>query len=494
MKHNTNINMKKLVLFTTLSLLLFSCRSSDKGELIGVKGRKWNPSKPYGMTLVPGGAFIMGKSDDDLANVGDAPTKTVTVRSFYMDETEITNSEYRQFVEWVKDSITRVNLAILADEQGIGGGAKGAATTTPVATDAKPAKASSGKSTNGKGGSIGDYAFSDADPAKMSPYEKYMYDNYYSVGTNDNPYAGRKLNHKIKLKSGTSQYPDELYSEVMDSLYIPEAESYNGQRTFNASKLKYRYSYMDMQAAATAKVGKRKQFIKTEQQAIYPDTTVWIKDFSYSYNEPMHNDYFWHQAFSDYPVVGVSWKQAKAFCAWRTLNKNNAIKAKKKRQDFVNNFRLPTEAEWEYAARGGLSSATYPWGGPYTKNDRGCYLANFKPNRGDYAADGALYTVEAKSYDPNGYNLYNMAGNVSEWTNSSYSPGSYEFVSTMNPNVTDNSNMRKVVRGGSWKDVSYMLQVSTRDFEYADTARSYIGFRTVQDYMGTQATGKATKK
>jgi formylglycine-generating enzyme required for sulfatase activity len=59
-------------------------------------------------------------------------------------------------------------------------------------------------------------------------------------------------------------------------------------------------------------------------------------------------------------------------------------------------------------------------GGPYTKNDRGCFLANFKPNRGDYAADQALYTVEAKSYEPNGYNLYNMAGNVSEWTDSSY--------------------------------------------------------------------------
>ena len=64
----------------------------------------------------------------------------------------------------------------------------------------------------------------------------------------------------------------------------------------------------------------------------------------------------------------------------------------------------------------------------------------------------------------------------------------------MNPNVSDASNKRKVVRGGSWKDVAYFLQVSTRDFEYADTARSYIGFRTVQDYMGTQVTGKAPRK
>lgn len=200
----------------------------------------------------------------------------------------------------------------------------------------------------------------------------------------------------------------------------------------------------------------------------------------------MHNDYFWHQAYGEYPVVGVTWNQARAFCEWRTLLKNGYQKSRGLQP--VNNFRLPTEAEWEYAARGGLESATYPWGGPYILNDRGCFMANFKPLRGDYAADEALYTVEAKSYDPNDYNLYNMAGNVAEWTNSSYDPNSYEYVSTMNPNAYDTDNKRKVIRGGSWKDVAYFLQVSTRAFEYQDTARSYIGFRTVQDYMGTEAT------
>jgi gliding motility-associated lipoprotein GldK len=176
------------------------------------------------------------------------------------------------------------------------------------------------------------------------------------------------------------------------------------------------------------------------------------------------------------------------------LNKNTYIKQKKKGRDLTNSFRLPTEAEWEYSARGGLESATYPWGGPYSKNDRGCFMANFKPNRGDYAADQALYTVEAKSYEPNGFNLYNMSGNVAEWTDSSYDAAAYEYVSTMNPNVGDLSNMRKVVRGGSWKDVAYYLQVSTRNFEYADTARSYIGFRTVQDYMGVDVTGNVAPR
>ncbi|MEZ4852812.1 gliding motility lipoprotein GldK [Flavobacterium sp.] len=454
--------MKKLVALTAILSLLVSCSKGDRGELVGAKSRKWHPEKPYGMTLVPGGAFVMGKSDDDLANIQDAPTKTVTVRSFYMDETEITNAEYRQFVEWVKDSTIRTRLAILADEVG---------------------------QTAGSGG-IGDYAFADADPSTMSPYDKYMYENYYSLGTDDDMYAGRKLNKKIKLIDDPQQYPDEYYVEVMDSMYLPDAESYNGLKTMDVSKLKFRYREVDWNKAVKKK-GRKGLYDENPPIEIYPDTAVWIKDFAYSYNEPMHNDYFWHAAYDDYPVVGVSWNQAKAFCAWRTLYKNSYIK-KKKGRDQINSFRLPSEAEWEYAARGGIESATYPWGGPYSKNDRGCFMANFKPNRGDYAADGALYTVEAKSFEPNDFNLYNMSGNVSEWTQSSYDASAYEFVSTMNPNVPDRKNQRKVIRGGSWKDVGYYLAVGTRDFEYADSSRSYIGFRTVQDYMGTDAT--AAKK
>lgn len=463
--------MRKLVLLTATIALLTSCSSGDKGELVGVKGKKWHSEKPFGMTLVPGGAFAMGSSDDDPANVGDAPVKTVTVPAFYMDETEITNSEYRQFVEWVKDSTIRVRLAIMAEDFGM-----------------KPSGSSNKKK---PGTSVGDYAFNDSEPENMNAYDKYMYENYYSLGSDDDPYAGRKLNRNIPLAQRTSEYPDEYYVEVMDSMYIPLEETYNGLRTINVNKLKFRYSWMDIEAAARAKKGKRSEFIKTENLEIYPDTTVWIKDFAYSYNEPMHNSYFWHSAYDDYPVVGVSWNQAKAFCAWRTLNKNAYIKKlnkKKKKRDYVDAFRLPSEAEWEYAARGGLQGATYPWGNNYAKNDRGCFLANFKPNRGDYAVDGALYTVEAKSYEPNGYKLYNMAGNVAEWTNDSYDAAAYEFTSTLSPSVNNYKNERKVIRGGSWKDVSYFLKVSARDFEYADTARSYIGFRTVQNYMGTEPT------
>jgi gliding motility-associated lipoprotein GldK len=142
--------------------------------------------------------------------------------------------------------------------------------------------------------------------------------------------------------------------------------------------------------------------------------------------------YFWHKAYGDYPVVGVKWTQAKLLC-WRTLKKNSYIN-QRKRRDLINSFRLPTEAEWEYSARGGLESAYILGVDPLRMIE--WFLANFKPNRGDYAADQALYTVEAKSYEPNGYNLYNMAGNVSEWILlMTLMP--YEYVSSMNPNVLD---------------------------------------------------------
>ncbi len=447
------MNIKKFILLTTVLVLVASCNSGDRGQLVGVKGKKWHPEKPYGMTLVPGGAFIMGKSDDDIAGVQDAPTKTATVRAFYMDETEITNSEYRQFVEWVRDSILRLKLAEMADLEG----------KTPG------------------NGDIGEFAYLDANPDDMNAYESYMLNTYGN--------EQRKINHDVDLIFDTDDYPDELYAEVMDGMYLPLEESYNGQRTWDVKQFKFQYTYMDIAKAAKDRILKRSEVIEQEEVEVYPDTTAWIRDFAYSYNEPMHNDYFWHSAYDDYPVVGVSWKQAQAFCQWRTLKHNGYQKSKGKQP--VNSYRLPSEAEWEYAARGGLQGASYPWGGPYTKNDRGCFMANFKPLRGDYAADQALYTVEADAYDPNDFNLYNMAGNVSEWVHGSYDPASYEFSSTINPNVNDPNNSRKVVRGGSWKDVAYFLQVSSRDYEYADSARSYIGFRTVQDYMGTEVTKNA---
>jgi len=446
--------MKKIVLIIVFLLTAISCGRRDKGELVGVKQKKWFPEKPFGMTLIEGGAYIMGKSDEDVAQLQNAQARTVTVPSFYMDETEITNSEYRQFVYWVKDSIARQMLA----EQAEG-------------------------NENAEDG-IGKWKKIAGDEEDLNAYQKYMQDQY--------DLDPKRINWDEDIEWGTKDYPDEFYAAAMDSLYLDPSFWYDGEMKIDVNRLKYSYVNFDAEGAAmkSKSLGKRRlpdsirrSFIDTLRVSIYPDTTVWIKDFMYSYNEPMHNDYFSHPAFQDYPVIGISWKQATAFCNWRTTNKNTYQRSKG--DPLVSKFRLPTEAEWEYAARGGIPSGTYPWGGPYLMNDRGCFLANFKPLRGDYAVDQAVYTVEAKSYLPNDFNLYNMAGNVSEWTNSSYDSGAYEYVASLSPNLSLKDEDRKVVRGGSWKDVAYFLRVSSRDFEYADTSRSYIGFRTVQDYLGT---------
>lgn len=453
--------MKRLLVLLTLCFVAVSCGNKNRGELIGVKQKKWFGEKPFGMVLIEGGAYIMGKSDEDLAQLQNAPAKTVTVPSFYMDETEITNSEYRQFVYWVKDSVALALLARKADELELG--------------------------VDNKDG-IGEFAFQDADTTKLNEFEKYMRENYYDVA--EDLYAGRALNWDADLTWNTENYYDKNYAEVMDSLYLPPELWYNGEIKLDVTKLIYAYTWFDAEGAAAESKRNRQQFIdrkpfiKKEEIQIYPDTTVWIKDFTYSYNEPMHNDYFSHPAYQDYPVVGVSWTQAVAFCNWRTNFKNGYQREKGKPN--VSRFRLPNEGEWEYAARGGIPSGTYPWGSPYLLNDRACFLANFKPLRGDYAVDQAVYTVEAKSYLPNDYNLYNMAGNVAEWTNSSYNSEAYEYVASLNPNMSFDNENRKVVRGGSWKDVAYFLRVSSRDYEYSDTSRSYIGFRTVQDYLGSQ--------
>mgnify|MGYP003956995055 FL=1 len=454
--------MNKALVFALFTLIIYSCGSNDRGELTGVKyKKKWFSEKPFGMALIPGGSFTMGKQDQDLIGTMSTPTKTVTIRPYYMDETEITNNEYKEFVFWVRDSIVRTRLGIQQEFAEL-------LTTTD-------------EGESGPSGGIHDYAFAIVDTTDSTPYQRYMYDNYYSFGEGID--SIKPLSWETAIIWKKEDFPDVDYVEVMDSLFVSREEAVDGVPTFNVKLLNYRYTWFDRNNAAK-KGGKIKNFMKNEILNVYPDTAVWVKDFNYSYNDPMHQDYFHHQSYGDYPVVGVSWEQANAFCNWRTRKKNDYLKSKKNRIS-VPDFRLPTEAEWEYAARGGLEFATYPWGSGGTQSDRGCFLANFKPVRGNYAADGALYTMEAKSYNANDYGLYNMAGNVSEWTNTAYNLSSYYMASTMNPKVENRKNKRKIIRGGSWKDVAYFLEVGSRDYEYADTARSYIGFRTVQNYLGT---------
>ncbi|MBN2597015.1 SUMF1/EgtB/PvdO family nonheme iron enzyme [Labilibaculum sp.] len=443
--------MNKLLTTLCVIVLLFltSCgKNTGNGELTGAGQRgKWFEPKPYGMVLIPRGSFTVGPNDQDVAWALNATAKTVSVESYWMDETEITNNEYRQFVYWVRDSMARELLG--------------------------------------------------------QQFEEFL----IAEDDNGNPIDPPFINWNERL-----EWDNEEYAEILEDMYLPVNERFFRNKEIDSRKLKYQYEWVDLQQAAKKSnrynyetgeyegmvddyKGGRKQiedrssFIMKEALNIYPDTLCWIQDFTYSYNEPWTKQYFWHPGYDDYPVVGVSWKQASAFSIWRTRFHNSALKAE---GDYpVQDYRLPTESEWEYAARGGIALNMYPWGGPYTRNDQGCFLANFKPLRGNYVDDGGLVTLPVGSYEPNEFGLYDMAGNVAEWTSGAYDESAYSFTHDMNPNYEYNALpddppalKRKVTRGGSWKDIGYYLQCATRTYEYQDTAKSYIGFRCVRTHLG----------
>jgi len=289
-------------------------------------------------------------------------------------------------------------------------------------------------------------------------------------------------------KMATVKWGDKSTIEKIDAIIVTPDNRIFGKKEIDANKIVYQSEVFDYKAAAMNKdvTIPRSAFIRKTQVKVYPDTLCWVRDFAYSYNEPMAKKYFGHPAFGNYPVVGINWKQATAFCEWRTNYMNGFLESKKRTAE--SNFRLPTEAQWEYASRGGKSQSPYPWGGPYLRNKKGCLLANFKPGRGNYPEDGGFYTVRADAYWPNDFGLYNMAGDVAEWTSSLYFENGYSFQHDMNPDIRWNAKesdpprmKRKVIRGGSWKDVGYFLQTSARAYEYQDTAKSYIGFRCVLD-------------
>ena len=425
--------MKNLFILGFAIALLSSCGSSGNGELIGVQNRPiWNPTDPYGMVYIQQGSFNMGPGDQDVPYGHVSTSKTVSVAAFYMDETEITNNEYRQFVNWVRDSIARIILG----EMGVPG------------------------------------------------YELIEEDDYGNFI--DPP----RINWNRPIRWDDAEVREVLESEM----YLPGHERFYSRRQFDTRKFNFQYETQDIKDASRKSnrdQGKedRSVYIDKVKINIYPDTLVWTHDYAYSYNDPWTRNYFHHPAFDQYPVVGVSWKQAVAFSKWRTMILDKYLLERD--EPLHDEFRLPTETEWEYAARGGYDLAPYPWGGPYTTNEKGCFLANFKPRRGNYTADGGVRTVKVASYNPNNYGLYDMAGNVSEWTDNAYDESAFSFAHDMNMDFKYDADendpdilKRKVIRGGSWKDISYYMQTGTRDYEYQDTAKSYLGFRNVISFLG----------
>lgn len=270
-------------------------------------------------------------------------------------------------------------------------------------------------------------------------------------------------------------------------------------------------------------------------QSALPDTTVWQADLAF--NDSYVDHYLRYPGFRYYPVVGVSWIQANDYCKWRTSVVNMKLAEDAGLEEMpaeqggripletgvvLPDYRLPTEAEWEYAAQALVGTQwldenqthkrIYPWDGhalrnPYGK-EMGYFLANFKRGRGDYAGiagklnDGAMITAYVYEYPPNDFGLYNMAGNVNEWVQDVYRPLSFQDFDDLNPIRRDGTidealdydtqnynslitNNVRVFKGGSWKDVAYWMSPGTRRYLEEDSSTATIGFRCAMIRAGS---------
>ena len=481
MKARRNKSMQKIfgypltiVSSLVLALVMVSCMAtrsgSAGGEVTGVGGSTFAEPTPYGMVLIDRGSYKMGPAKDDTLTGIKANPRGVSVDAFWMDETEITNSKYKQFVFWVRDSIIRERLA-------------------------DPAYG-------------GNEAFKIEEDREGNPIKPYLNWNRAIPWRNANEdeqraiesvYRTNPITGRRELDPTQLNYRYEIYNHTeaakRKNRVDPTRREYNTDLpvptelpTISKDTAYINDEGMIVRETISRPLTGDYDFLNTYIVNVYPDTTAWINDFDNAYNEPYTRLYFSHAGYNNYPVVGVSWEQANAFSNWRT----DFLRRSLGREGvYVEPFRLPTEAEWEYAARAGNSESAYPWDEMLPYDERGCFYANFKPMEGDFVRDGHVITSPVGTYKPNDFGLYDMAGNVSEWTSTAYTESINKLTSDLNPEykydaaIEDPYKMkRKIVRGGSWKDVAKNLRSDLRMWEYQNEQRSYIGFRNVRSQIG----------
>jgi formylglycine-generating enzyme required for sulfatase activity len=478
--------MKKVFGVFIIALCLTGCfgsKSSLKGggEVVGIGGGKnFSEPTPYGMTLVKRGFLRMGMEKEDSLWGKKTPVKDISVDGFWMDETEVTNSKYKQFVLWVRDSILRTRLADPAyggDESYMITEDKNGDPVTPHLNWKKNL------------------------PRKPNEDEQRAIESLYVT----NPVTGEKM-----LDWSQMNYRYEVYDYTTAALrrnrLNPQDRNLNTDVAINPNEvvmISKDTAYIDDEGRIVRETIDRPlsgpwDFLNTYIVNIYPDTTCWVNDFQNSENEGYMRYYFSNPAYNEYPVVGVTWEQANAFCAWRT---EYLLKGLGPEARYVQRYRLPTEAEWEYAARG-VDGNEFPWENEDMKSDRGCYFANFKPDRGNYTKDGNLITSKVGIYSSNTNGLFDMAGNVAEWTSTIYTEAGVEAMNDLNPQLSYNAAKedpyklkKKSVRGGSWKDPESYMRSAWRSWEYQNQPRSYIGFRCVRSLATTASVKqKGSKK
>ncbi len=472
--------MKKITIYISALIIamgIASCgslgRSSGSGgEVTGVSGTAWTEPTPYGMVLVDRGSIILGPQQADSAWNLAADARGASVDAFWMDETEVTNGKYKQFVFWVRDSIIRERLA----DPSYGGNE-----AFKIEEDKE-----------------GNPITPHLNWSKPIPWRNANEDEQRAIESlyRTNPITGKReldptqLNYRYEIFNTTEAVKRKNRLDPTRRIYDTDKPVPTDNPIISKDTAYINDAGEIVRETVTRALTGDYDFLNTYIVNVYPDTTCWVNDFENAYNEPYVRLYFSHPGYSEYPVVGVSWDQANAFANWRTdylrrsIGRNGVI---------IEPYRLPTEAEWEYAARAGMSENKYPWEGdlPLTDDDKGCFYANFKPQDGNYTLDGQLITSRVGTYQPNDFGLYDMAGNVSEWTSTAFTPSVSKITSDLNPEYRYNAAKedpyrlkRKIIRGGSWKDVAHNVRSDLRQWEYENEQRSYIGFRCVRSQIG----------
>ena len=476
-------------------IALASCLGSNSsanavgGELTGVKGSSYSEPTPFGMVPIHKGSLKIGLEKNDTLWGTEFPLRDISVDGFWMDEHEISNAKYRQFVYWVRDSIIRERLADPA---------YGGDETYKIEEDKE-----------------GNPITPHLDWSKSIPWRKANEDEDRAIQSvyTIHPIDGTKM-----LDASQMNYRYEIYDYVTAAQrkyrLNPEERDLNTDHAVNNEQvfISKDTAWIDddgriIRQTITRPLSGPWDFLNTYIVNIYPDTTCWVNDFRNADNERYMKLYFSNPAFNDYPVVGVTWEQANAFCAWRT---NFLLKGLGSYAQQIQRYRLPSEVEWEYAARG-KEGNPFPWESKEVKSDKGCYYANFKPDRGNYTQDGSLITSKCGIFSANSNGLYDMAGNVAEWTSTVYTESGVESMADMNPELSYNAAKedpyrlkKKSVRGGSWKDPESMIRSAWRSYEYQNQPRCFVGFRCVRTMVndrpgtnkasgGTAKSGKKTK-
>lgn len=371
---------------------------------------------PPGMVYIPSGTILFRGSLDS-TNMG----KNVSVSAFFIDETEVTNRQYREFVNWVADSI--------------------------AVTD-------------------------------------YLNDEQYFLENKISSVPGQKrINwERVRKVSPLWQSNDPAIQERL----APLLKTQGNRRSLNPDLIKYRFSYL-------ASKGNLKKYYVTDTISVIPVEDIWSRDFPNAQLSFLDANYFNHASFDYYPVVGVTWRQARAFTNWRADIMAQTVLKGSYLGGYQLSLSLPTEAQWQYAASGKVDPRDTIQGSRMTfkgADGKKKLAINFKQGEGTYSRDGATFTLPVKSYTPNAFGIYNMAGNVSEWTLDAYSASAVMFVNDLNPVLLYDADAhdgdplkRKVVRGGSWKDNGEQLNSETRNFSVDYEPHSYIGFRCVMSAL-----------